>query len=659
MKRNIQKALLCAVSFLLIFSCLFLTVSAEESSSRASSANSETAPAAINDGQMNLDVVFVLDASGSMLNSDPKKVALDAYRLFADLLDDTCGIGYVVYTHEIIAEHEIVNVSDQAALEETKKKMSEIKYDLNGYTDIALGLKRAEDMLTEDHIKKDHRQKAIVLLTDGNTALPKGARTLEDAENQMDTTLMALHDYHIPVYAVGLNYNGKLKKEELERIAEETEGLRYETSSSDELVGIFSDIFGNIYQLEGEEIKLTGGAVRFHVDSDSVFSVSIIVRSPFTLSELDPQVKDPSGKIIPLKGNEAVTVSSTGSYTMIKLLYPAAGDWEIKLSKVDESNCTVTRMDYYSVYIEQNISETVPDDTEMALSASIRNKDGLLDDQTILSTIKVSAVLTDSNNQKIIIPMSSDQSGVYYASWMPAAEGTYSAVVMAETPKFKKYGTAQTVNVLSRAQYEKYLLEGGKPADEAQSVHLKKGEGNSYWVLMVIIGVLALVAAVVAFLIFRKRGKNVEPPPSFEKSEEEKQAEEEEKRRQARANFKPEKPIVMPKATDPKLVDYQIVEHDALENLIKKGPEDAFNANAASYQADAALEALVRKGPDNPFAVGKDEQQYDEDDEYEDEDEGQLDDNTYDYDTDEYEDDEYDDDDDGSSPLGGIPIRKD
>ena len=75
----------------------------------------------LNDGQMNLDVVFVLDSSGSMLRSDPKKIAIDAYSLFVDLLDDSCGIGYVVFTHELKAEGSIVDTADKEALEATKK----------------------------------------------------------------------------------------------------------------------------------------------------------------------------------------------------------------------------------------------------------------------------------------------------------------------------------------------------------------------------------------------------------------------------------------------------------------------------------------------------------------------------------------------------------
>ena len=186
MKRFIKKTAACMLAALIAFSCMFVQVFAEESStadtSESSNAGSKSDKTE-NAGLMNLDVVFVLDASGSMTKSDPKKIAIDAYRMFVELLDNTCGIGYVVFSHELLDTGDIVDTSDKEALDVTKKKMASVKYDLKGYTDIALGLTKAKDMLTTDEIESDRREKLVILLTDGNTALPKGGRSLEDSND--------------------------------------------------------------------------------------------------------------------------------------------------------------------------------------------------------------------------------------------------------------------------------------------------------------------------------------------------------------------------------------------------------------------------------------------------------------------------------------------
>lgn len=107
MKTKLRRSLSIILSMLMLICCFMpLAVNAEndESSVSASSEaaeDSQDKKGFVDNGSMNLDVMFVIDASGSMLQSDPKKVALDAFNLFADMCDETCRVGYVVYTHKI------------------------------------------------------------------------------------------------------------------------------------------------------------------------------------------------------------------------------------------------------------------------------------------------------------------------------------------------------------------------------------------------------------------------------------------------------------------------------------------------------------------------------------------------------------------------------
>ena len=73
-----------------------------------------------------------------------------------------------------------------------------------------------------------------------------------------------------------------------------------------------------------------------------------------------------------------------------------------------------------------------------------------------------------------------------------------------------------------------------------------------------------------------------------------------------------EKVKPQPKPKDPDYVDIPLLEHDALENLIKKGTDDAFNKNADDYVADASLEKLIKKGADDPFKVDASNYEVDE-----------------------------------------------
>ncbi len=656
MKRILKGSALLLAVLMLVINCLFITAYADESSvvsgdvSAQGSEKEEEAAEPANDGQMNLDVVFVLDASGSMTKSDPKKIAIDAYRLFVDLLDESCGIGYVVYTHEIIDKSDIVDISDKEALEATKTKMASIKYDLDGFTDIALGLTEAKDILTSKKYKDDHRQKVIILLTDGNTALPKGGRTLDESNDEMDATLMTLYDRKIPVYSIGLNYNGKMKAEELEKISGETDGVNYETKSSEDLVGIFSDIFAHIYQLDGEVKEIIDGNVDISVADNSVFTVSIIIRSRFTLEELAPKLTDPFGKDVSLKDNEDIKVTSTGSYVMIKIFYPEEGDWNLHLEKVDNSNCTVTQMDYYSIFIAQEVKSVVRTDDEIMITATVKNKEGIVDDKRLLDTLRLKATVKSSKGREISIAMHTEKTGVYTGIWVPDTPGMFTVTSVATTPKFTKNSNSVSVEVMTPEQYAEYLSANGISEVSEDS----KGDNSGWgWVALIVI-VIAVIVVVGVILIIAairvKRERALENRLATAAPEE------------PAPRPRPQQPIKTVQepsvpATPPELVDYELIEHDKIENLIKKGPEDPFHMNVDDIKADASLEALIKKGPDNTFGSGfarqpKLAEEMDDDEDEDEEEEEEVGENdygkfpSYKYSDDDEEDDDDEDDDD-------------
>lgn len=572
------------------------------------------------EAEMNLDVVFVLDASGSMLTSDPNKVALDAFNLFVDLCDDTCSVGYVVYTEKIKDQSDLYNIKNKSALDSMKKKISSIEYDPNGDTDIALGLTKALDMQTNYRPTDKTRKKVIILLSDGNTHLIGSTRTVDESKKEMETTLASLNEKGIPVYSIGLNYDKTLDKKELDNISSKTNGQTFETSKSSELPGIASQIFSDIYQLEGEPKEIVNGSVTISIKDSSVFYVNVIIRSDFTLSQLDPQIIDPNGKNVPLTGSENITVSSAGTYTLIKMIYPEPGDWTIKLKNATNKNCKVTQLDFYSIYIKQDIAKAIALGDSVKITATINDRKGVVSDEDLLKTIRMTSTVTDADGKEYTVVLNRvPGTGTYSASYKPEAFGKYLIRSTAISEKFQKESRTASLVVQTAAEME--LLN----SDSDVSLEEEKSDGNVWWtVFAIIIGVVVGVI-VILLLLYAKSKHNFKASKITATGFEEPKFTKKEKP-------KPEKPVNVPPAKDPDLVNYQIVEHDELgnlirkgpedafntdadsiksdeqlESLIRKGPEDAFNTNAESYQTNEELEKLVRKGADDPFAVGKDE----------------------------------------------------
>ena len=646
MKRILKRTAIGLLAAMIAFSCLFLQAFADQSKPEQSSGTASESVK--NNGQMNLDVVFVLDASGSMTKSDPKKIAIDAYRMFVEMLDNTCGIGYVVFSHELLDTGEIVDTSETEALEATKKKMAAVKYDLQGFTDIALGLTKAKDMLTTQEIETDHREKLVILLTDGNTALPKDGRSLEESNDELDKTLLALHDRQIPVYSVGLNYNGKMKAEELQHISDETEGAWYETHSSEELLQIFSEIFGKVNQITGEEETVKDGKVSVDVTDSTVSDINLIIQSALSLDQLDLVLVNPNGETISLKDADGVSLSSTGNYTMLKITKPQEGEWTLKINGADSSPVKVTRMDYYSVYLEQQIREILasgeegitvtdylPKGAKVRIETTVRDQDGIVTDKNLLKTLNIAATIAKENGKMTTLTMvPSDEDGKYYVEWLVDDTAKAEIKSTVENSKFKRETIGDIYSILPISEYTNTMVNTGQYTEEYlgkvklgdgymgdQTYSIPEDSGNAWFTVMIIAIVIAMgIGVVIIISIIRSKipEKALGGEVKFEEPVPEKEA--------PKQPYVPEKPIVMPEAKDPDLVNYELVEHDAIENLIKKGPEEAFAANADDYKTDEALEKLVKKGPDNTFAVGTDklpeEEDYDEfgedDDVYED-----------------------------------------
>ncbi|MGN1457074.1 MAG: VWA domain-containing protein [Acutalibacteraceae bacterium] len=572
MSRSIRKSLsMILVIFVFFVSCLSVSVNAEKPEDYD------------DDGKMNLDVVFVLDASNSMLSSDPNRVAIDAFNLFTDLCDETCGVGYTVYTEKLKASSEIVSLDNKKNLEKLKKDISDIEYDPYGSTDIALGLTKGMNIHSQNQNTDNNRKKAIILLSDGNTYLENGPRTLAEANKEMNSTLKTLNSRNIPVYSIGLNYDGTLDKKELQKISKETNGKSYETTTSDDLITIISDIFSDIYKLNGTNCEIKDGNVKIKVKDNSVFYVNVIIKSKFSKAELNPVLTSPDGKKVSLTNNDNIKLTGTDSYTLIKMIYPESGTWNLHLDKANSDNCTITQLDFYSIYVKQKINKTAAIGESVIIEASLNDIQGLVKDDDLLKTIEMTTIISGNNEEKTI-SLTRKSNGVYTGEFTPDSEGEYTVKTKAISKTFEKESTATKINV---------KLKVASVTSEPSNTEVTDNSGF-YSTLLIIISavIISFLLMIIIFTVIRvlkrRQTEYLDEPPATPQP--------------PKPQPQPIKSVTpSPKPKDPEYVDIQLIEHDALENLIKKGPDNAFNKNADNYKADTTLESLIKKGPEDAF----------------------------------------------------------
>ena len=354
-------------------------------------------------GDMNFDVVFVVDASGSMTFSDPDKLATETMNLFTDMCDeDTCRAGYVIYSHEIEDAQELLPLNNATAVSSFKSGIGGIEYLPSADTDIALGL--TEAMCIQERGGGDGtRNPMIVLLSDGNTDLPKGPRTVEESQAELEQTMQQLVAMEIPVFTIGLNANGALDVAEMQRIADTTGGESYETSSADNLQDIIISIFAHFnhisdnpidpdFEASPDDPSVGDYIAEVNIDNSSVYCANIIVRSTMGLS--DPRVFTPNGYQVALDSDNII-VKESSTYYLIKLLLPEVGNWTVRLRGLSEDQVEVNYLKSYSIIVKQEFSaQRVLAGQKVKLTAVLETGEGMIDDADLLSNLAATTTYT-------------------------------------------------------------------------------------------------------------------------------------------------------------------------------------------------------------------------------------------------------------------------
>lgn len=170
--------------------------------------------AATSDAQ--LDAILVIDASGSMKETDPNKLGLEGVKLFVDMLGLTDNqVGVVTYGSDVSQTYPMSLVKNQSDKENIKNFVDGITRDLE-YTDITSGLKEAVKMLNQRNASGN--SPLIVVFTDGNNAIGGVAnRTPADIDKDLAAIISQAQSEGYPIYTIGLNDNGKLNEAYLEK----------------------------------------------------------------------------------------------------------------------------------------------------------------------------------------------------------------------------------------------------------------------------------------------------------------------------------------------------------------------------------------------------------------------------------------------------------
>ena len=321
-----------------------------------------------------IDLVIVMDKSGSMLESDPQKMTSAAVNMLINMMPaEGSRVGVVAFNDEseilttVGASTKLIPLIDLGNVLAVKDQVRNVVY--HGGTAIGNALKMATDILAQES-NSDH-QKVIMLFTDGVNDFGDDKEALANCEdNETDAVIWAKdndckiycfgYDYQLSdgTSSMGTNGEGVLK---LSKISDMTGGqtTRIENINTvqDEFIKMLIDLCDLIY-VDVATVPGDGGKheVTFEV-GPSVLEANIRIGSitQNAISNGSFVLYDPNGNAVELKNDENVRYDVDSLAASIKIIRPQIGQWVLELDGIVGDDIKIGLLEHYRISVGAEI----------------------------------------------------------------------------------------------------------------------------------------------------------------------------------------------------------------------------------------------------------------------------------------------------------------
>jgi len=320
-----------------------------------------------------IDIVLVIDRSGSMGSESKMESAKSAAKMFVDLMQTGDKIGVVDFDDRVSVTYHLTEVDPEGTVKTAAKNAIDTLYD-RGNTSIGGGLRAGQDELNTRGAGDPVR--VMVLLSDG----------LENSAPYVADVLPGIIDDKIAVHTVGLGSDAD--QDLLKSIADQTGGVYRFSPSDQELQGIYSSISAAVY---GESVcKTASGKVASGETAEKKVLVdSTIEKVTFSLfwsgSDLDLTLVQPDEKVIDPSVAETdpnISFVSGATYEFYKVTAPLYGEWTVRVFgsstpfEGEEYDISISAMDTIVFSAESDKTKYYPG-TPIRITASIIDDAGI------------------------------------------------------------------------------------------------------------------------------------------------------------------------------------------------------------------------------------------------------------------------------------------
>jgi len=317
-----------------------------------------------------IDLVIVMDKSGSMKSSDPKHMTSAAVSMLVNMMPaDESRVAVIAFNTEpeiltsVGEEKTLIPLKDIGNVYNIKSAVSNVQY--HGDTGIGNALKAATDLLSKQS-DNDH-QKVILLFTDGVNDFGDNEEGLANCEENETNAVLWAKENNCPIYCFGYDYllndgtssmggNGEgLNK--LKNISDLTGGnavrIQDLNTIQDEFIQMLADmcdlIYINVATVPGDGNQ---HEVQFEVNP-SVIEADIRIGSVTENAISNGSIKlyDPSGNEVVLKDEANARFDVDSLAASIKVIKPQTGTWTLVLDGIVGEDIKIGLLQHYRVEI--------------------------------------------------------------------------------------------------------------------------------------------------------------------------------------------------------------------------------------------------------------------------------------------------------------------
>lgn len=373
-----------------------------------------------------IDVVLIIDSSGSMKKTDPLSLRIPAAKLFISLLKRDDRIGIISFHDK---GYPIIDLTPVDSDNKSKLFKAVEKINSSGlYTNLYDALSKALEMLSKD--KQPQKAQIIILMSDG---MMDSGNTDEDRllHEKIKTELIGkLKDNAIKVYSIA--FTEQSDRQLLEMVSKQTDGFYNLVLTDKDFHLIFTSVFESLKSPEMLPISTN----KFLVDK-SVEEVTIVATKDSP--DIAIRLKSPDGKTFSYKDKHPdIKWFISNNFDMMTIKGPAIGRWEILFSTGKDNKVYVIT----DMRLQTNFQQLYTVFGEpLNIDIWLEKEGSIIKEKEILDKIDIYLELYPPQGEIVRIPSINKGEGVYTGKIAPFKTGNYKFKLIAKGKTFEREKT--------------------------------------------------------------------------------------------------------------------------------------------------------------------------------------------------------------------------